>query len=164
MVDLAEKIQRGRREPHHQHISEQRWTAVVIPDLYKTTRIPAGKVKPAAEQLSNSEILASSSRPMKQPLGQRSRQLGQNKPAAAISGDGRQAATDAAWNGYTWEHHVPVWAVGGDHSMNTGPLEQFQNLAERVTGGVIENCGHWVAEEQPNRLLAELRAFLGEGR
>ena len=59
---------------------------------------------------------------------------------------------------------MPVWAVGGDHSMNTGPVEQFRNLAERVTGGVIENCGHWVAEEQPNRLLAELRAFLGEGR
>jgi hypothetical protein len=33
---------------------------------------------------------------------------------------------------------MPVWAVGGDHSMNTGPLEQFRNLAERVTGGVIE--------------------------
>jgi pimeloyl-ACP methyl ester carboxylesterase len=28
---------------------------------------------------------------------------------------------------------VPVWAVGGDHSMGMGPFEQFHHLAETVT-------------------------------
>jgi len=55
---------------------------------------------------------------------------------------------------------VPVWAVGGDHSMGMGPFEQFHHLAETVTGGVIENCGHWVIEEQPGRVLEDLGEFL----
>ena len=29
---------------------------------------------------------------------------------------------------------VPVWAVGGDHSMGLGPLEQFHHLAKRCDG------------------------------
>jgi len=29
---------------------------------------------------------------------------------------------------------IPVGAVGGDHSMGMGPFEQFQQLAESVTG------------------------------
>jgi pimeloyl-ACP methyl ester carboxylesterase len=53
-----------------------------------------------------------------------------------------------------------VWAVGGDHSMGMGPFEQFHHLAETVTGGVIENCGHWVIEEQPGRVLEDLGEFL----
>jgi pimeloyl-ACP methyl ester carboxylesterase len=55
---------------------------------------------------------------------------------------------------------VPAWAVGGDHSMGMGPFEQFHHLAETVTGGVIENCGHWVIEEQPDRVLEDLGEFL----
>ena len=55
---------------------------------------------------------------------------------------------------------VPVWAVGGDHSMGMGPFEQFHHLAETVTGGVIENCGHWVIDEQPGRVLEDLGEFL----
>lgn len=55
---------------------------------------------------------------------------------------------------------MPVWAVGGDHSMGMGPFEQFQQLAETVHGGVIANCGHWVAEEQPAQVVAELTEFL----
>ena len=55
---------------------------------------------------------------------------------------------------------VPVWAVGGDHSMGMGPFEQFQSLAETIKGGVIDNCGHWVVEEQPGQLLEGLEVFL----
>jgi hypothetical protein len=36
--------------------------------------------------------------------------------------------------------------------MGMGPLEQFRSLAETVKGGVIDNCGHWVIEEQKNNL------------
>ena len=55
---------------------------------------------------------------------------------------------------------VPAWAVGGDHSMGMGPFEQFQSLAETIKGGVIDNCGHWVIEEQPSQLLEDLEEFL----
>jgi pimeloyl-ACP methyl ester carboxylesterase len=44
-----------------------------------------------------------------------------------------------------------------------GPFEQFHHLAETVTGGVIENCGHWVIEEQPGRVLEGLGEFLRYG-
>jgi pimeloyl-ACP methyl ester carboxylesterase len=44
--------------------------------------------------------------------------------------------------------------------MGMGPFEQFQSLAETIKGGVIDNCGHWVIEEQPSRLLEDLGEFL----
>ena len=55
---------------------------------------------------------------------------------------------------------MPVWAVGGDRSMGMGPFEQFQQLAKTVSGGVIEDCGHWAVEEQPTQVAEELLAFL----
>ena len=55
---------------------------------------------------------------------------------------------------------MPVWAVGGEHSMALGPLEQFQHLADIVRGGVVARSGHWVIEEQPAMLINELEEFL----
>jgi pimeloyl-ACP methyl ester carboxylesterase len=55
---------------------------------------------------------------------------------------------------------MPVWAVGGEHSMGIGPFEQFQHLAQTVRGGVITGSGHWVIEEQPDQILAQLKDFL----
>jgi pimeloyl-ACP methyl ester carboxylesterase len=57
---------------------------------------------------------------------------------------------------------MPVWAVGGEHSMGIGPFEQFQQLAQTVQGGVITGSGHWVIEEQPYKMLAELMEFLSD--
>jgi pimeloyl-ACP methyl ester carboxylesterase len=55
---------------------------------------------------------------------------------------------------------MPVWAVGGDQSMAMGPYEQFSQLAHDVCGGIVIDCGHWVAEEQPAQVAEELNAFL----
>lgn len=55
---------------------------------------------------------------------------------------------------------MPVWAVGGEHSMGIGPFEQFQQLAHTVQGGVIADSGHWVIEEQTDKIVAELKKFL----
>jgi pimeloyl-ACP methyl ester carboxylesterase len=41
-------------------------------------------------------------------------------------------------------------------------LQSMQILAEHVRGGVIERCGHWLAEERPDELSAQLLAFFGE--
>ena len=57
---------------------------------------------------------------------------------------------------------IPVWAVGGEYSMGIGPFEQFQHLAQTVRGGVVTGSGHWVIEEQPDKILAELLEFLSD--
>ena len=55
---------------------------------------------------------------------------------------------------------MPVWAVGGEHSMALGPLEQFQQLANVAQGGIIAGSGHWIVEEQAPTVIRELEAFL----
>jgi pimeloyl-ACP methyl ester carboxylesterase len=61
---------------------------------------------------------------------------------------------------------MPVLALGGDKAFGRGleTLESLRRVAEDVRGGVIPDCGHWVAEEQPEFLAQELRAFFGEGK
>jgi hypothetical protein len=44
--------------------------------------------------------------------------------------------------------------------MGMGPFEQFQQLAECVTGGVINDCGHWAIEEQPTKVVAYADDFV----
>ncbi len=56
---------------------------------------------------------------------------------------------------------MPVLALGGNSSWGrrTEVLESLKSMATDVRGGVIENCGHWMPEEQPEELLLHLRAF-----
>ncbi len=39
-------------------------------------------------------------------------------------------------------------------------VESLRRVATDVRGGVIENCGHWMPEEQPEALLGHLLPFL----
>jgi pimeloyl-ACP methyl ester carboxylesterase len=59
---------------------------------------------------------------------------------------------------------MPVLALGGDRSWGRGPevVESLRRLATNVQGGVIENCGHWMPEEQPEDLLRSLQEFFAE--
>ncbi len=59
---------------------------------------------------------------------------------------------------------MPVLALGGNNSWGRGTevLESLQRLGTDVHGGVIDNCGHWMAEEQPKALLAHLLPFLAK--
>jgi pimeloyl-ACP methyl ester carboxylesterase len=56
---------------------------------------------------------------------------------------------------------MPVLALGGDRSWGRGMevVESLRWLALDVRGGVIENCGHWMPEEQPEALLRQLLGF-----
>lgn len=54
---------------------------------------------------------------------------------------------------------MPVMALGGDHSFGLYPLESLKTVAENVVGGVIPDCGHYIAEEQPGLLLERLFHF-----
>lgn len=55
---------------------------------------------------------------------------------------------------------MPVLALGGDHSAGTLPLTEMRMLATNVNGGVIPNCGHFIAEEAPDYLFTQLEHFL----
>ena len=57
---------------------------------------------------------------------------------------------------------MPVLALGGDRGFGAATKGSLEALADDVRGGVIERCGHWISEEQPERLVEELLAFFGE--
>jgi pimeloyl-ACP methyl ester carboxylesterase len=54
---------------------------------------------------------------------------------------------------------APVLAVDGEFGFR-GSRETMDQVADNVQGVVIANAGHWIAEEQPKGLLAELIPFL----
>ncbi|HJS87693.1 MAG TPA: alpha/beta hydrolase [Acetobacteraceae bacterium] len=60
---------------------------------------------------------------------------------------------------------MPVLALGGDCSWGRGTevLESLRLMATDVRGGVIEECGHFMPEEQPERLLRHLLDFFADG-
>lgn len=58
---------------------------------------------------------------------------------------------------------MPVMAYGGDACLGELPLQCMQQLAADVRGGVIPNCGHWIAEEAPAFVLESLQEFLHSG-
>ncbi|WP_344428180.1 alpha/beta hydrolase [Amycolatopsis minnesotensis] len=57
---------------------------------------------------------------------------------------------------------MPVLALWGSEGLpaKMPALEIWSEYANDVTGGPIEESGHFVAEEQPERLLARLHPFL----
>jgi pimeloyl-ACP methyl ester carboxylesterase len=57
---------------------------------------------------------------------------------------------------------IPVLAYGGEASLGGLTKQCMEQLAKDVEGGVIPNCGHWIAEENPAFVLERLQEFLGE--
>lgn len=56
---------------------------------------------------------------------------------------------------------MPVLALGGDKAFGRGmeTYESMKRMAENVRGGLIPDCGHWVAEEAPDFVADELLKF-----
>ena len=54
---------------------------------------------------------------------------------------------------------MPVMALGGATNMGERVMKMMQPLAEKVSGGAVERAGHWIPEERPDYLLAELPKF-----
>ena len=80
----------------------------------------------------------------------------------------RAIPTDMADNAATaagFKLPMPVLALGGDRSWGRGMevVESLRRMALDVRGGVVENCGHWMPEEQPSEVLRQLLGFFGEG-
>jgi pimeloyl-ACP methyl ester carboxylesterase len=59
---------------------------------------------------------------------------------------------------------MPVLALGGDKSFGRGMevIESLRRVAEDVRGGLVPNSGHWVPEEQPDFVAAQLLDFFAE--
>jgi len=55
---------------------------------------------------------------------------------------------------------MPVLAYGGDFSYGEETRQCMEMLASSVAGGVIPECGHWIAEEQPAFVTERLLEFL----
>ena len=55
---------------------------------------------------------------------------------------------------------LPVLAIGGEESGGQGPGNAMKLAADDVQTVVLAGCGHWVAEQAPEELLAALTAFL----
>ena len=60
--------------------------------------------------------------------------------------------------------HMPVLALGGDHSFGTQMADIMRLVARDVTGGVITGSGHWVMEEQPRQTTAAIVGFIEQQR
>ena len=54
---------------------------------------------------------------------------------------------------------MPVLALGGSGGMGENLRFLMEPLAESVDGGAIEDCGHYVMEEQPDLLAPRLLDF-----
>jgi len=76
------------------------------------------------------------------------------------------AADNAAIVAERGKLKMPVLALGGDKAFGRGmeTYESVSRLAENVRGGLIPDCGHWVAEEAPEFLAEKLLGFFGECR
>jgi pimeloyl-ACP methyl ester carboxylesterase len=57
---------------------------------------------------------------------------------------------------------MPVLALGGKYSFGKRTLTSMQALAENVRGREVDQCGHWISEEQPAYLSEQLLNFFGE--
>jgi pimeloyl-ACP methyl ester carboxylesterase len=58
---------------------------------------------------------------------------------------------------------MPVLALGGGNAFGRGgeTLESLKRVAVDVRGGVVEDCGHWMAEEKPELIANALLEFFG---
>lgn len=60
---------------------------------------------------------------------------------------------------------MPVLVLHGEQSpLGNSAFEVMKTLATDVRGNAIANCGHWIAEEQPEALLDSLLSFFAEGQ
>lgn len=54
---------------------------------------------------------------------------------------------------------IPVLALGGASSVGSGMISLVQNFATKVSGGTIDDCGHFLPEEQPSAVAQKLLEF-----
>ncbi|WP_243859674.1 alpha/beta fold hydrolase [Amycolatopsis arida] len=56
---------------------------------------------------------------------------------------------------------LALWGAEGLLGTALDVMEVWRPYAPRVTGAAVDHCGHFLAEERPDAVLARLRPFLG---
>ena len=59
---------------------------------------------------------------------------------------------------------MPILVFGGDpetRGRGLSALESWQRVAINVSGGVAENCGHWIPEERPDFVATQVLRHFG---
>ena len=57
---------------------------------------------------------------------------------------------------------MPVLALGGARGIGKLVFTEMQQIAENVSSSLIQDCKHWVAEEQPEVLVQQLIEFFSK--
>lgn len=57
---------------------------------------------------------------------------------------------------------MPVLAIGGAQGAAQFPEQAMMQLADHVTGKVLDGAGHWIADERPNELARLLLAHFAQ--
>lgn len=73
----------------------------------------------------------------------------------------RSAALSASQNvafGKT-KLQMPLLALGGQGGLGSNMRKSLEALASNVQGGQIDDCGHYVMEEQPENVAQKLLDF-----
>jgi len=99
------------------------------------------------------------------PAGNRERYIAcYSKPGGMSQGFAyyRATAQSASQNVEFSKHklQMPVLALGGSGAQGDNLRLSMNTLASNVSGGVIEDCGHYVMEEQPEVLAHRLLEFI----
>jgi len=55
---------------------------------------------------------------------------------------------------------MPVLALGGDQRFGSRMVPMLREFANNVTGGSIDRCSHYIADERPDEVAAALVEFL----
>ena len=76
----------------------------------------------------------------------------------------RNGQQNTAWNSENkkLKLEMPVLAIGGEHCLGSNVEVMMREFASNVSGCVIRDSGHWIAEEQPEELMRQLLTFFGE--
>jgi pimeloyl-ACP methyl ester carboxylesterase len=71
---------------------------------------------------------------------------------------------DADHNRETAKHPltIPVLALGGEGFLGPIVEQGMSQLASDVRGRIVPECGHWIADEQPEYLIRELEQFFAD--
>jgi len=78
----------------------------------------------------------------------------------------RALLADGKYNRETFQEKLPmpILAVDGEKSFNGLSLQQLQKVAVNVRGSIIKDCGHFVAEDRPEELVAQIISFFQEAK
>lgn len=55
---------------------------------------------------------------------------------------------------------IPTLAIGGDMAMATAVEASMRHIASEVSGVVVDNCGHYPAEEHPQQVAGLIENFI----